>query len=142
MAAQNDMFLADLAQLSGMECGTYDKQGVDAVGRWLRERLEAAGAAVEVHPDATLGDSMVARWHGPGRSRLLLIGHLDTVYPPGWTREHPFRIEGDRAIGPGTADMKGGLLLGLYALEALRASGFDRFAEIAFALNSDEEIGS
>jgi glutamate carboxypeptidase len=72
----------------------------------------------------------------------LLLGHLDTVYPQGWPREHPFRIEGDVARGPGTADMKGGLLAGLYALEALRAAGFDRFAEIAFVLNSDEEVGS
>ena len=137
-----DSFLRDLAALSDMDCGTYDKPGVDAVGQVLRDRLERMGLAVEVYDGGALGDSLVARWRGRGSARLLLIGHLDTVYPRGWPREHPFRIEGDVARGPGTADMKGGLLAGLYALDALRAVGFDRFAEIALVLNSDEEIGS
>ena len=135
-------FLDDLAALSGMECGTYDKEGVDAVGRMMHARLAALGLEVEIHPAERLGDSLLARWRGQGRARLLLLGHLDTVYPRGWTAEHPFTIEGDVAHGPGTADMKAGVLAGLYALEALRAEGFDRFAEIAFILNSDEEIGS
>jgi glutamate carboxypeptidase len=153
MAAQNDLiishlqprldtFVTELGQLSEMECGTYDKNGVDAVGRVLRARLQASQAETEVHPDGDLGDSLVARWRGSGGVRLLLIGHLDTVYPPGWTADHPFSIDGDRARGPGTADMKAGVLAGLYAVEALLATGFDRFAEIAYILNSDEEIGS
>jgi glutamate carboxypeptidase len=153
MAAQNETILAhlqprqaafldDLARLSGMECGTYDKAGVDAAGRWMRERLLAAGATVETHADSTMGDSLVARWRGSGTARVLLIGHLDTVYSPGWTAEHPFTIQGDRANGPGTADMKGGLLAIVYAMEALRAADFNGFAETAFVLNSDEEVGS
>src|SRR5919204_5225944 len=140
--ARLDLFLSDLAALSGMDCGTYDKAGVDAVGHVLREKLERMGLAVEVYDGGALGDSLVARWRGRGGARVLLIGHLDTVYPQGWPREQPFRLEGDVARGPGTADMKAGLLAGLYALDALRAAGFDRFAEIAFVLNSDEEVGS
>lgn len=136
------LFLDDLAALSGMECGTYDKEGVDAVGGVMRAKLQALGLTVETHADARLGDSLVARWQGSGRARLLLIGHLDTVYPRDWPARHPFHIEGAVAHGPGTADMKAGLLAGLYALDALRASGCDRFAEIAFVLNSDEEVGS
>lgn len=137
-----DRYLSDLAMLSGLDCGTYDKGGVDAAGRVLREKLENLGFAVEAHDGGAMGDSLVARWSGHGTARLLLVGHLDTVYTPGWPAEHLFHIEGDIARGPGTADMKGGLLNGLYALEALRARGFDRFAEIAFVLNSDEEVGS
>lgn len=135
-------FLDDLAMLSGMECGTYDKSGVDAVGAMLRARLEGLGFAVEAHDGGALGDTLVARLRGDGRARLLLIGHLDTVYPRGWPAEHPFTIDGDRATGPGTADMKAGLLCGLYALDLLRAAGFSGFGEIAYVLNSDEEIGS
>ncbi len=135
-------FLDQLATLSMMDCGTYDKPGVDAVGRLIRSLVEAAGAVVETSPDEKLGDSFVARWQGGGSARLLLVGHLDTVYPPGWPKDHPFHIDGDLAHGPGGADMKGGLLTGLYALGALRASGFTNFAEVAFVFNSDEEIGS
>ncbi len=135
-------YLDQLGRLSMMDCGTYDKSGVDAVGRVLRARVEAAGAAVETFDGGTLGDSLVARWGGAGTVRLLLVGHLDTVYAKGWPSEHPFTVEGDRAHGPGTADMKGGLLTALYALDALRAAKFTNFAEIAFVFNSDEEIGS
>jgi glutamate carboxypeptidase len=134
--------LDQLANLSMMDCGTYDKAGVDAVGQLIRARTEAAGAAVEISLDEKLGDSFVARWQGKGTARLLLVGHLDTVYPLGWPKDHPFHIDGDRAHGPGAADMKGGLLSGLYALDALRSAGFTNFAEIAFVFNSDEEIGS
>ena len=135
-------FLEQLAQLSMMDCGTYDKPGVDAVGHLIRGKAAAAGAAVETFDGGELGDTLVARWQGNGAVRLLLVGHLDTVYPQGWPQDHPFTIEGGRAHGPGAADMKGGLLTGLYALDALRASGFANFAEIAFVFNSDEEIGS
>ncbi|HEY8283946.1 MAG TPA: M20 family metallopeptidase [Chloroflexota bacterium] len=134
--------LAELAGLSAMDCGTYDKAGVDAVGRLIRAKAEARGAAVETFEGGELGDSLVATWRGTGTARVLLVGHLDTVYPRDWPAGHPFTIEGDRAHGPGTADMKGGLLTGLYALDALRAAGFANFAEIAFVFNSDEEIGS
>lgn len=142
LQARLPRFLDDLAQLSMVDCGTYDKAGVDAAGRIMRAKLEAIGATIEVNDGGTLGDSLVARWRGGGGARLLLVGHLDTVYPAGWTAEHPFGIEGDRVHGPGTADMKGGLLVGLYALEALQAEGFTGFGEIAFVVNSDEEVGS
>jgi len=141
---RRNAFLDDLAALSGLDCGTYDKAGVDAAGDAMRVKLEAAGLAVEVHDGGALGDSLVARWRGDGRGRVLLIGHLDTVYSPDWPVAHPFVLDraADVARGPGTADMKAGLLAGLYALDALRAAGFDRFAELTFVLNSDEEIGS
>jgi glutamate carboxypeptidase len=142
MQSKLALFVGDLEALSTMDCGTYDKAGVDAVGRIMRDKLTRLGLAVEAHDGGELGDSLVARWMGPGTARLLLLGHLDTVYPRGWPAEHPFYVEGDVAHGPGTADMKAGVLAGYYALETLQATGFDRFAEIAFLLNSDEEIGS
>ena len=142
MQSKLALFVGDLEALSTMDCGTYDKGGVDAVGRIMREKLTHLGLTVDAHDGGELGDSLVARWTGRGTARLLLLGHLDTVYPRGWPAEHPFYVEGDVAHGPGTADMKAGVLAGYYALETLQATGFDRFAEIAFLLNSDEEIGS
>ncbi len=142
MQNQLDPFLADLALLSNMDCGTAYKAGVDAVGGVLGAKLKEIGLAVEVYADAVYGDSLLARWRGRGTARVLLLGHLDTVYPQGWCGKHPFALEGDKAHGPGTADMKAGILTGLYALAALHAANFDDFAEIAFVLNSDEEVSA
>jgi len=139
---KQDLILTELATLSMMDCGTDNKPGVDAVRRVVRARLESLGLEVETHEGGDRGDTLVGRWRGAGRARLLLIGHLDTVYPLGWPREHPFHVEGDSARGPGTCDMKAGVLVGLYALDALRHAGFDDFAEIAFILNGDEEVSS
>jgi glutamate carboxypeptidase len=71
-----------------------------------------------------------------------MIGHTDTVFDPGTAAERPFRIEGDRALGPGVTDMKGGLLTGFFAVETLLAAGFDGFGRITYVNNPDEEIGS
>jgi glutamate carboxypeptidase len=71
-----------------------------------------------------------------------MIGHTDTVFDPGTVAERPFRVEGDRAFGPGVTDMKGGLLTGFYAVEVLQAAGFDGFGTITYICNPDEEIGS
>ena len=139
---RQDLFLTELAALSLMDCGTDNKAGVDAVGRVMRARLESLGLDVEAHDGGDRGDTLVGRWRGVGGARLLLVGHLDTVYPLGWPEAHPFHIEGDIARGPGTCDMKAGVLGGLYALDALRAASFDDFAEIAFILNGDEEVSS
>jgi glutamate carboxypeptidase len=140
--ARLPQFLDELATLSMIDCGTYNKAGVDEVGAYFHAKLSALGMHVDVEPHPALGDTLIGRWRGSGTKRLLLVGHLDTVYPDGWPQAHPFKIDGDTAHGPGTADMKAGLLAGLYALHALHDSGFDEFAEIAFVLNSDEEIGS
>lgn len=137
-----DQFLQELATLSAIDCGSHNKAGVDRAGLYMRTKLETLGATVEVHPHATMGDTLVGRWRGTGTARLLLIGHLDTVYPDGWPEAHPFHIAGDIARGPSTADMKAGVLAGCYAVEALRATNFTDFAEIAYILNSDEEVDS
>lgn len=143
-------YLADLASLVAIDSGSYDKAGVDEVGRWVAGFFERLGARLAVHPDATLGDTVVATFDGPpGGARLLLIGHLDTVFPVGTAAARPFRIEDGRALGPGVSDMKGGLLAGLYAIRALRrlaeAVGGEAawpFERLVFVANPDEEIGS
>jgi len=71
-----------------------------------------------------------------------MVGHMDTVFPEGTVAERPFRIDGERAFGPGVSDMKGGLLGGLYAVRALQQTGFRDFASINYVCNPDEEIGS
>jgi glutamate carboxypeptidase len=147
-------YLEDLAALVNIDCGSYTKAGVDQVGRWTGRFLERLGAEVTYHLHPQLGDTVVGQIAGtPGGPRVLLIGHLDTVFPEGTARERPFRVEGGRAYGPGVTDMKSGLLAGLYALLALLAldEGADAgveevgrlpFERLTFVANPDEEIGS
>ncbi len=135
-------FLSDLAALVNVDCGTRNKGGVDRVGQWIGARCSAWDWEVERLPLTEHGDCWLARLHGNGAGRILLMGHLDTVYPDGTVAARPMRFEGPKIIGPGVCDMKGGLLVGMYALRALQTANFRDFAEIAFFFNSDEEIGS
>ncbi len=141
-------YLEDLATLVNVDCGSYTKAGVDRVGQWTARFLERLGAAVTVHPNDRLGDTIVGTFSGnPRGPRALLIGHLDTVFDPGTAKERPFRVSDGRAYGPGVTDMKSGLLAGLYAILALRAAAADDddwmpFERLVFVANPDEEIGS
>ncbi|MGH2543623.1 MAG: M20 family metallopeptidase, partial [Ardenticatenaceae bacterium] len=121
------------------------KAGVDEVADWLEKKLRALGAQVERRPHEQYGDMLLARWPGQGRGRVLLSGHMDTVYPVGTAALRPMyrpEQEPNRLMGPGVADMKSGLLSGIYAIAALRALGLDRWEEVALLLNSEEEMGS
>ena len=138
-------YLDDLATLVNIDCGSYTKPGVDRVGEWVAERMRALGAAVETRPHERLGNTIVGRFEGtPGSRRVLLIGHMDTVFDEGTAAARPFRIDDGRAYGPGVTDMKSGLLAGLYAIEAMRAVRGSAlpFERITFVANPDEEIGS
>jgi glutamate carboxypeptidase len=140
LAAQQHRYLADLGTLVAIESGTHHKPGVDAVQDWLQARLNTLGFACERHRQAVLGDNLVAVLGGSGAQRVMLLGHADTVFPFGTAAERPMSINGNKIMGPGTCDMKAGLLAGIYAVEALQHVGFDRFASINFLCVCDEEI--
>jgi glutamate carboxypeptidase len=142
LTASHAAFLSDLAALVNVDCGTHYKAGVDRVGEWIGARCAAWDWEVERVPLSEHGDCWLARLHGNGTGRILLMGHLDTVYPDGTAAARPMRLDGPKIIGPGVCDMKGGLLVGMYALRALQSADFRDYAELAFFFNSDEEIGS
>ncbi|HEY2916143.1 MAG TPA: M20 family metallopeptidase [Candidatus Limnocylindrales bacterium] len=151
-------YLADLERLCGIDCGSYTPAGVNEVADWVEAFCRSFGAAIDRRPDpdGRFGDTVIATIDGrPGAGpRVLLVGHMDTVFEPGTAAERPFAID-DQGIarGPGVTDMKGGLLGGLYALRAVvaacggasdgvaRADAF-RFERLTFVANPDEEIGS
>src|SRR5258705_11519295 len=138
--------LADLERLVNIDCGSYTPAGVDEVGRFVLGFLADLGAAVDVRPDPAgrLGATVIGTLEGsaaPG-ARLLLIGHMDTVFDPGTAAERPFAIADGIATGPGVTDMKSGLLAGLYAIRALVRRGPLPFERLTFVANPDEEIGS
>jgi len=148
--ARLPVYLEDLERLCNIDCGSYTPAGVNEVASWVAGFFASIGAAVERRPDpdGRLGDTVIATFQGrPGPGpRLLLIGHMDTVFDEGTVAARPFRIDADGiARGPGVTDMKGGLLAGLYAIrevvEATRTTGLP-FERLVFVANPDEEIGS
>ena len=146
VGADMPAYLADLERLVDIDCGSYTPTGVDAVGRWVAAFLTDLGADVETRPDPSgrLGATLVATFRGRADGpRVLLIGHMDTVFDPGTAAERPFRIDDGVAYGPGVTDMKSGLLGGLYALKAIITErGGLPFERLVFVANPDEEIGS
>ncbi|HET7235216.1 MAG TPA: M20 family metallopeptidase [Actinomycetota bacterium] len=145
VARRYEDFVEALRDMVNVDCGSYTPQGVNAIADRCQARFEAGGWAVErrAHDgEPRLGDLLVGRLSGSGGPRVLMIGHMDTVFDPGTVAERPFRIEGGRALGPGVSDMKGGLLTGFFAVETLQDAGFDGFGQITYICNPDEEIGS
>jgi glutamate carboxypeptidase len=145
--AAEDDYRAQLERLVNIDCGSYTPAGVDEVGRFVVAFLEDLRAAVDLRPDpdGRLGSTVVGTVEGGDAAgpRILLIGHMDTVFDPGTAAERPFRIEGGRAYGPGVTDMKAGLLTGLHGLRAmLGVGGGEAVARLTFVANPDEEIGS
>ena len=135
-----DDYLADLRHLTGIDCGTENKEGVDQVQAWLETRLADAGFTVTRNPQERWGDDLIARRRGDGRAKVMLLGHADTVYPDGTAAARPMTIQGDKVLGPGTCDMKAGVLAGLYAVRALDHAGWNGLGELTFVIVSDEEI--
>src|SRR5215208_3449656 len=112
-------FRADLRELVSIDCGTYSKFGVDAVGAIVGARFADLGATVTTVPSESVGDTVVTTWTGDGGPSLLIIGHMDTVYPDGTAAARPYSERGSRAYGPGVTDMKAGLLAGIHAIRAV-----------------------
>jgi len=135
-------FLGELETLTDIDSPTGDPDGIRSIARELDTLARASGAETEIREDtAEFGPHLIARFMGSGRGRILLVGHMDTVYARGDAAKNPFRIEGERAYGPGVADMKGGCLLALYAAREAMEGGAP-FELVTVALTPDEEVGS
>src|SRR5580704_17716749 len=128
------------------ESPSHDKKAVDRFGKMVATEWRKRGAKVRVLSNLKRGNHLrVEIWFGPGREpkrQIMVLGHLDTVYPLGTLAKMPFRISGGRAWGPGTFDMKGGLVLALFAVDALKAAGITPAKKLVFLWTADEEIGS
>jgi len=109
----------------------------------LTTQFAALGFDVAHIPGARTGGYLIARAPNPdGRPTQLLLGHCDTVWPVGTLADMPLVVEGDVLRGPGSYDMKAGLVQGLFALRALQELGLTPPLAPVFLVNSDEEIGS
>ena len=136
-----DEILGTLRRMVDMESFTADKPSTDALGGYIKGRLEGLGAQVRVVPQAEVGDHLVADI-GEGDQQVLLLCHMDTVWPTGTIQERPFRVEGGLGYGPGILDMKAGIAIALHALETLSAHDVTPQQRVRMIINSDEEVGS
>lgn len=98
--------LSLLEKLVNTDSGSHDKEGVNRVGALLQDEYEKLGFMIDVHENPDNGNNLVLRHKDAKEPTILAIAHMDTVFPKGTAAERPFRIEGDRAYGPGVIDMK------------------------------------
>ena len=134
--------LERLAMLVNIDSGTGQVPGVNAIMAHLECWMRDTGFDVTLHPQEQYGNNLLARRRGRGRARILLVGHVDTVYPAGGVETQPFAIQEGLAQGPGVIDMKSGVLMGMYTLRALIEAGFEDYGELCVVFNNDEEVGS
>jgi glutamate carboxypeptidase len=144
-ARRKEASLVDLIQrLVRSESPSDDKAAVDACGAVAAAHVRELGGRMKAHRKRGFGDVVEARF-GPrekaAAERVLVLGHLDTVWPLGTIKTMPCRVGDGRLWGPGTLDMKAGVAMALTAIEMLTEANL-LTREIVLLLNTDEEIGS
>jgi glutamate carboxypeptidase len=127
-----------LERMVNMDSPSPDKALVDRFARFVGSQFEAIGGQVEYVPVERFGDHLIVRFEGASEERVLLLGHTDTVFGSGEAAKRPFRLDNQRATGPGVFDMKSGIAT---MWSALRAMG-TLPRGVTILLNSDEELGS
>ena len=144
-ARRKEGALLVLAQkLVRIESPSDSKAAVDACGEFVAEHARALGARVKIHRQRSHGNIVELRFGPRVRNtadRILLLGHIDTVWPVGTLKAMPCRVADGRLWGPGTLDMKAGIAMALTAVEMLLEAGLLQ-REVVLLLNSDEESGS
>jgi glutamate carboxypeptidase len=144
--------LETLKELVSIETGSRDSEGLEKLAALIAARLKELGGRVElVEPGDVykmedtpekIGKMVRATFAGTGKKKILLIAHMDTVYPRGMLAQQPFRIAGDRAYGLGISDDKQGIALILHTLALLKTMNFRDYGTLTVLINADEEISS
>lgn len=137
---KSDEMLALLRTIVEMETPSNKKEMVDHLGDFLSEECKRRGARVEIFHNEVTGNHIVARW-GSGEGGILLMHHMDTVFPTGTIDKMPFYQKGEKTFGPGVLDMKGGIVISLTAISSLIEQG-ELNRQVTVLITSDEEIGS
>src|SRR5579864_5230678 len=141
--SRQDALVQTIRELVEIESPSDNKLAADRMGTFLAAKFEARGGRARVHRTEKFGDNLQIDFPGrEDRKPVLLLGHFDTVYPLGTLAKMPCRLDGDRLRGPGVLDMKSGIALMLFAIEALQGwhGGLPR--PVTVFLVSDEEVGS
>lgn len=143
LASQRQAMIDLLRDVVNIDSGSYDKEGVDAVGARFERHFAEHGIPSRRESHGTFGDALHAEVTKPGSNEkpVLLMGHRDTVFGKGEAGRRPFKIKDDRAYGPGVADMKAGLVMNVFVATAFHKFGGSPHP-IKVLITSDEEIGS
>lgn len=143
---QQNQIVDTIQQLVEIESPSDVKAAVDRLGTVLASRFGELGGKVRVHRVEKFGNHLEIRFKAGSRGEqkpVLLLGHIDTVYPIGTISKMPFRVSKRRLFGPGVLDMKGGIALALHVAEALLAWSKGKLPRpVTLFLVSDEEVGS
>jgi glutamate carboxypeptidase len=149
---EKTLLLETLKELVSIESGSRDSEGLDKLANLIASRLKSLGGQVAlVEPSdvykmedtpGKIGKMVQATFSGGGSKKILLMAHMDTVYPRGMLAQQPFRIEGDRAYGLGIADDKQGIAVILHTLAILKATNFREYGTLTVLINADEELSS
>jgi glutamate carboxypeptidase len=144
LAGRHEPMIAAIERLCRVNSFTDNREGGNRVGALLTELLTAVpGVSVRTHPSARYADHLVATTSAArddAEGAVAIVGHLDTVFPPGSFEE--LRREGDLLRGPGVLDMKGGLVVAIEALRALAELDLLATIPVRFVIVADEEVGS
>src|SRR5947208_13855129 len=140
---RSDAITETVRHLVEIESPSDVKAAVDRLVAFLASRFEQLGGRAKFHRTQGFGDHLQVDFPAASkREPVLLLGHLDTVYPIGTLSTMPCRIADGRLWGPGTLDMKSGIGLMLHSIEALRARNGESRRSVTVLLVSDEEVGS
>ncbi|MEY4597452.1 MAG: hypothetical protein RLZZ445_249 [Pseudomonadota bacterium] len=145
--------LKTMKELVDIESGSAEFAGLEKIANLLAKKLQALGAKTELldagpeiykmfDTPEKIGRMVRATFTGTGTRKILLIAHMDTVYPLGMLSGQPFKIEGDRAYGLGIADDKQGIAVILHTLTMLRSLNFREYGTLTVLINGDEEVSS
>jgi glutamate carboxypeptidase len=153
-ASQKQPLLDSLKEFVNIETGSRDHEGIAQATELLAAKLRALDGQVQfIEPQEStnyrmadtpdkIGRLVKATWRGTGSKRILLIAHIDTVYPKGMAAKQPFRIEGDKAYGLGISDDKQGVAMVVHVVALLKALNFNEYGTLTVLVNGDEEISS
>jgi glutamate carboxypeptidase len=153
LAAKEKAGLLDtMKELVSIESGSRDLEGLGRLAELIASRLRDLGGQVELAEAADvyrmedtperIGKIVRGTFTGTGTKKILLLAHMDTVYPRGMLEKQPFRVDGDRAYGLGIADDKQGIAVILHTVAMLKALDFRRYGTLTVLINGDEEISS
>jgi glutamate carboxypeptidase len=141
--SRQDALVQTIRSFVEIESPSDDKQAGDGIGAFLAGIFEALGGKAKFHRTNDYADNLQVDFLGQGTAKpVLLLGHFDTVYSMGTLASMPCRLDGNRLHGPGVLDMKSGIALMLYAIEALQAWHGTLPRPVTVFLVSDEEVGS